>query len=215
MTTWRRSGVGPRSSPCSPSPPFSRGRGSVVAGAPFSSQAWSSPSSSCSCRSRSMRSGPTRTSLPRGCRSSGRRWSRTPFARVRGSTASSIRTRPVPSDSRTSARSTRSTSSGTCGTSGRSSRRTCSIGSRGRSCRSCSGATRCSTHCRLRVVLSASDLADVPGLRLLGADGDTRIYENTNAYPRAWVVHHVQVVGGEDEAFAFLRARRGKRKAHS
>ena len=37
--------------------------------------------------------------------------------------------------------------------------------------------------------------------------GDTRVYENTNAYPRAWVVHDVHVVGGEDDAFEFLEAR--------
>jgi Bacterial membrane protein YfhO len=58
-----------------------------------------------------------------------------------------------------------------------------------------------------RVVLSVSDLSGVPGLRLLGRDGDTRVYENTEAYPRAWVVHDVYVVGGVHEALAFLRAR--------
>ena len=58
----------------------------------------------------------------------------------------------------------------------------------------------------VRAVLSQRDLADVPALRLLGRDGDTRVYENTNAYPRAWVVHDVHVVDDEDEAFAFLKA---------
>ena len=36
---------------------------------------------------------------------------------------------------------------------------------------------------------------------------DANVYENVNAYPRAWVVHDVHLVGGVDEAFAFLRAR--------
>jgi Bacterial membrane protein YfhO len=58
----------------------------------------------------------------------------------------------------------------------------------------------------VRAVLAARDL-DVPGLRLLGRDLDTRVYENTNAYPRAWVVHDLHVVRSEDEAFAFLRSR--------
>jgi hypothetical protein len=59
----------------------------------------------------------------------------------------------------------------------------------------------------VRAVLAARDLENAPGLRLLGRDLDTRVYENTNAYPRAWVVHDVHVVPGEDEAFAFLQAR--------
>jgi hypothetical protein len=59
----------------------------------------------------------------------------------------------------------------------------------------------------VRTVLSQDPLATVPALRFLGQDGDTRVYENTNAYPRAWVVHDVHVVGGEDAAFDFLRAR--------
>jgi hypothetical protein len=59
----------------------------------------------------------------------------------------------------------------------------------------------------VRAVLTARDLADAPGLRLLGRDLDTRVYENTNAYPRAWVVHDVHVVPGEDEAFEFLQSR--------
>ena len=45
-----------------------------------------------------------------------------------------------------------------------------------------------------------------------GADGDTRVYENTGAYPRAWVVHDVHVVDGEDQAFAFLRGRSRRRQ---
>ena len=40
----------------------------------------------------------------------------------------------------------------------------------------------------------------------MGRDRDTRVYENTNAYPRAWVVHDVHAVGDEDEAFEFLKA---------
>ncbi len=59
----------------------------------------------------------------------------------------------------------------------------------------------------VRAVLSQQDLANVPSLRFLGRDLDTRVYENTNAYPRAWVVHDVDVVGSEDEAFEFLKAR--------
>jgi hypothetical protein len=59
----------------------------------------------------------------------------------------------------------------------------------------------------VRAVLSERDLTDVPGLRLLGRDLDTRVYEKTNAYPRAWVVRDVHVVGDEDDAFEFLQAR--------
>jgi hypothetical protein len=59
----------------------------------------------------------------------------------------------------------------------------------------------------VRAVLSERDLPQVPGLRLLGRDRDTRVYEKTNAYPRAWIVHDVHVVGGEDQAFAFLQSR--------
>jgi Bacterial membrane protein YfhO len=58
----------------------------------------------------------------------------------------------------------------------------------------------------VRAVLSEQDLSSVPALRFLGRDGDTRVYENSNAYPRAWVVHDVHVVGGEDDAFEFLEA---------
>jgi hypothetical protein len=59
----------------------------------------------------------------------------------------------------------------------------------------------------VRAVLSERNLATVPALRFLGRDRDTRVYENTNAFPRAWVVHDVHVVRGEDEAFAFLETR--------
>lgn len=59
----------------------------------------------------------------------------------------------------------------------------------------------------VRVVLAGRDLANVPGLRLVGRDLDTRVYEKTNAYPRAWVVHDLHLVEGEEEAFAFLQAR--------
>jgi hypothetical protein len=59
----------------------------------------------------------------------------------------------------------------------------------------------------VRAVLSATDVEKAPGLRLLGRDLDTRVYENTNAYPRAWVVHEVDVVPSEDDAFAFLESR--------
>ena len=56
----------------------------------------------------------------------------------------------------------------------------------------------------VRAVLSKRDLGTEPALRLLGRDRDTRVYENTSAYPRAWVVHDIDVVRDEDEAFAFL-----------
>ena len=65
----------------------------------------------------------------------------------------------------------------------------------------------------VRAVLSERDLANVPGLRLLGRDRDTRVYEKSTRYPRAWVVHDVHVVGGEDEAFAFLQARARRSQA--
>ena len=58
----------------------------------------------------------------------------------------------------------------------------------------------------VRAVLSQQDLANVPSLRFVGRDLDTRVYENINAYPRAWVVHEVHVVGAENEAFGFLKA---------
>jgi Bacterial membrane protein YfhO len=64
----------------------------------------------------------------------------------------------------------------------------------------------------VRAVLSERDLANVPGLRMLGRDGDTRVYENTNAYPRAWVVRGVRIVRSEDDAFAFLEARARRRE---
>jgi hypothetical protein len=59
----------------------------------------------------------------------------------------------------------------------------------------------------VRAFLSLSDLGAVHGLRLLGRSGGTRVYEKTDAFPRAWVVHDVRVVSGEDDAFAFLQAR--------
>jgi Bacterial membrane protein YfhO len=58
----------------------------------------------------------------------------------------------------------------------------------------------------VRAVLSRRSLARVPSLRLVGRDLDTRVYENINAYPRAWVVHDVHVVDDEDGAFQFLKA---------
>ena len=51
----------------------------------------------------------------------------------------------------------------------------------------------------------------MPGSGSSAEIGDTRVYENTNAYPRAWVVHDVHVVGGEDDAFAFLEAHARRR----
>ncbi len=63
----------------------------------------------------------------------------------------------------------------------------------------------------VRAVLSKQDLSNVPALRFLGRDGDTRVYENTNAYPRAWILRDVHVVGDEDDAFAFLKAHAHRR----
>jgi hypothetical protein len=59
----------------------------------------------------------------------------------------------------------------------------------------------------VRAVVSQQELAVSPALRFIGADRGTRVYENMNAYPRAWVVHDVHVVGGEDDAFRYLQAR--------
>ena len=65
----------------------------------------------------------------------------------------------------------------------------------------------------VRAVIANRDLAGAPALRLVGRDGGTRVYDNTRAYPRAWVVHRAHVVQDEDEAYAFLirHARREKR----
>ena len=59
----------------------------------------------------------------------------------------------------------------------------------------------------VRAVLSSRDLDEGTGapFRRPGCR-NTRVYENTDAYPRAWVVHDVHVVEGEDEAFGFLKA---------
>jgi hypothetical protein len=56
----------------------------------------------------------------------------------------------------------------------------------------------------VRAILSQHDLPPGSGLRLLGRDRHTRVYENTGAYPRAWVVHDVHLVQGDDEAFRYL-----------
>jgi hypothetical protein len=56
----------------------------------------------------------------------------------------------------------------------------------------------------VRAVLSQHDLAPGPGLRLLGPNRDTRVYQNTKAFPRAWIVHDVHLAGGEDDAFGYL-----------
>jgi hypothetical protein len=64
----------------------------------------------------------------------------------------------------------------------------------------------------VRAVLSKRVLGNVPGLQLLGRDGETRVYENTNAYPRAWVVRDVQVVSDEDDAFALLQSHARRRE---
>jgi hypothetical protein len=59
----------------------------------------------------------------------------------------------------------------------------------------------------VKAVLSQNELANVRALRLIGRDLDTRVYENTTAYPRAWIVHDVHIVGREDDAVEFLEAR--------
>ena len=46
------------------------------------------------------------------------------------------------------------------------------------------------------VVSQTRDLAGAPALRLVGRDGGSRVYDNTRAYPRAWVVHRAHVVPG-------------------
>jgi hypothetical protein len=58
----------------------------------------------------------------------------------------------------------------------------------------------------VRAIQSQHDLADAPGFRLLGRDRDTRVYENRNSLPRAWLAHDVHVVGGEDDAFRYLKS---------
>ena len=55
----------------------------------------------------------------------------------------------------------------------------------------------------VRAILSQHDL-NGPGLRLVGRDRDTRVYENAIAYPRAWVVHDVHLAKDEDDAFRYL-----------
>jgi hypothetical protein len=62
----------------------------------------------------------------------------------------------------------------------------------------------------VRSLVSHHDLTGVPGLRLVGRDRQTRVFENSRAYPRAWVVHDLHFVEGEDQAFRYLmrRARR-------
>ncbi|MEP6892147.1 MAG: YfhO family protein [Gaiellaceae bacterium] len=63
----------------------------------------------------------------------------------------------------------------------------------------------------VRAVLSRRSLARVPGFRLVGRDLDTRVYENTRAFPRAWVVHRIHIARDEDEAFRILEARSRRR----
>jgi hypothetical protein len=65
----------------------------------------------------------------------------------------------------------------------------------------------------VQTILSQQDLANVSTLRFLGQDLDTRVYENADAYPRAWLVHNVHIVNDEDAAFGFLTAR-SRREDH-
>src|SRR5262249_1821555 len=59
----------------------------------------------------------------------------------------------------------------------------------------------------VRTVLSQQDLSNQPGMRYVGRDLDTVVWEDTEAYPRAWVVHDVVRVRSEDAAFAHLQTR--------
>lgn len=59
----------------------------------------------------------------------------------------------------------------------------------------------------VRAILAQHDLSGGSGLRLLGRDRNTRVYANANGFPRAWLVRDVRLVGGEDEAFRYLRSR--------
>ena len=63
----------------------------------------------------------------------------------------------------------------------------------------------------VRAVLSKEKIPDRSSLPLLGRGDDTRVYENTKSYPRAWVVHDIHVAGGEDEAFRYLESRSRRR----
>ena len=134
-------------------------------------------------------------------------------------TASSIRTRRARSGCRTSVCSTRCTSSGTCATCRPSSDPRCSIGSQETkpTRRRRSADNPMFDALGVRAVLSERDLANMPGLRLLGRDRDTRVYENTRAYPRAWVVHDVHVsprTRTKLSRFSKPRARRSRRRVH-
>ena len=55
-----------------------------------------------------------------------------------------------------------------------------------------------------RAILAQTDLAEGAGLQLVGRDHNTRVYENTHAYPRAWVVHDVHLSRDADDAFRYL-----------
>ncbi len=67
----------------------------------------------------------------------------------------------------------------------------------------------------VRVILSQAPIAGNPtavngtvdGFALRGRDANTMVYENLNAYPRAWIVHKIHPVHDENAAFSFLTAR--------
>jgi hypothetical protein len=59
----------------------------------------------------------------------------------------------------------------------------------------------------VRAIVSERPLGETPEFRQIGGDSGTRVYEATNAFPRAWIAHTIHVVDSEDDAFAFLRAR--------
>ena len=63
----------------------------------------------------------------------------------------------------------------------------------------------------VRAILSQHALAPGPGLRLVGRNSHMRVYENSNAYPRAWVVHDVHLSTDEDGAFRYLQQRSHRR----
>jgi hypothetical protein len=58
----------------------------------------------------------------------------------------------------------------------------------------------------LEYVSSAEDPQPPPGLRLLATAGETLIYENLDAYPRAWMVHSVHVVDDLEAAMEVFEA---------
>ena len=160
-----------------------------------SSRLWSSPSSSCSRRSLSTRSGPIRFSRPAGCPRPGRARGRAAFAGVRARRQAvpehrgRARTAGHPRARRAVRRAVHALRQDVHRTDAYS------IGS---------PATELPVMFRDNPMFDALSVAGRPlaagsgdgaGAPVDRPDRDTRVYENTNAYPRAWVVHDVHVVG--------------------